>query len=122
MRFGGNYLTSGADLALRLAAVEAWGVADPDTVIAAPGTQALIQALSRLYAPARITVLEPTYPGYAEAFAQAGHEIISCTTLEEIADGPDRRGGQSQQIRTVVKSNPATCEPWQRRWLSGAAC
>jgi cobalamin biosynthetic protein CobC len=87
---------TGADRALRRAAAEAWGAADADTIVAAPGTQALIQALSRLYAPARIAVLEPTYPGYADAFAQAGHEIVPCTTLDELPAG---------QIVVVVNPN-----------------
>ncbi len=87
---------TGADRALRRAAADAWGVSNDETILAAPGTQALIQALSRLYGPARIAVLEPTYPGYAEAFAQAGHEVVACTVLDELAAG---------QIAVVVNPN-----------------
>ncbi|HEY1720307.1 MAG TPA: threonine-phosphate decarboxylase CobD [Magnetospirillaceae bacterium] len=91
-----NLPDSGTDLALRRAAAQAWGELDADAIVAAPGTQALIEALARLYGPVKVAVLVPTYPGHAEAFAQAGHEIIPCATIEELAVG---------QIAIVVNPN-----------------
>lgn len=86
----------GADLALRAAAAKTWGVADPDTIVTAPGTQALIDVLARFYAPAKVAILEPTYSGHADAFAAAGHEVIACTAFDELSAG---------QIVIVVNPN-----------------
>jgi cobalamin biosynthetic protein CobC len=77
-----------ADRALRAAAARAWGVADPETIVAAPGTQLLIQMLPLLRPSASVAVVGPTYPGHADAFAHAGHEVTPCGSLDEIGDIP----------------------------------
>ena len=48
--------------------------ATPETVVAGPGSQALIQALARLAPQGAVGVLGPTYGGHAEAFAAAARE------------------------------------------------
>src|SRR5208282_3467937 len=43
----------------------------PESVVAGPGSQALIQALARLWPARRVCALRPTYGGFEEAFAAA---------------------------------------------------
>jgi cobalamin biosynthetic protein CobC len=65
---------------LREAAAGAYGAPTPGHVVAAPGTQILIETLPRLVAPTRVAVLGPTYAEHAAAWARAGHAV------EEVAD------------------------------------
>ena len=60
---------------LEAAAARAYGVADPAAVVAAPGAQALIHLLPRLFSPRPVTVLSPTYAEHAAAWALAGHWV-----------------------------------------------
>jgi cobalamin biosynthetic protein CobC len=55
--------------ALEQAAAAAYGVADPATVVAAPGTQILISLLPRLAPPGPVAVLGPTYAEHARAWS-----------------------------------------------------
>lgn len=66
--------------ALRDAAATAYGAPDAGHVVAAPGTQVLIETLPRLLAPTRVAVLGPTYAEHAAAWARAGHAV------REVAD------------------------------------
>ncbi len=63
--------------ALEAAAAHAYGVADPAMVAAAPGTQALIQLLPRLFPAAQVAVVGPTYAEHAHAWRQSGAEIAA---------------------------------------------
>lgn len=85
----------GAETGLVAAACRCYGVADPAMVAAAPGSQALIQWLPRLVAPARVTVVGPTYGEHAAAWAAAGHEVA-------VTDGAD----VDSASRVVVVVNP----------------
>lgn len=60
------------------AACRCYGVADPASLVAAPGTQALIQWLPRLVRVQRVTVVGPTYGEHAAAWTAAGHEVTVC--------------------------------------------
>jgi cobalamin biosynthetic protein CobC len=71
-----------AEDGLREAAAAAYGCA-PGQVLAAPGTQALIQALPRLMAPTTVAVLSPTYGEHARAWAAAGHDVRPVGGLDE---------------------------------------
>lgn len=62
-------------LALLSAARQAYGVADHAHIVAAPGTQALIQLIPTLFAPAEVTVMGPTYGEHAPAWTAAGHSV-----------------------------------------------
>lgn len=75
---------SAADLPLRQIAAAAWGVDDPARIVVGPGSQAMIQLLPLLRPAARVAILGPTYPGHAEAWSHAGHEIIPCASLDDI--------------------------------------
>ena len=48
---------------------------DQATLLAAPGTQALIQLLPRLMPKSRVTVLGPTYEEHEVCWARQGHEV-----------------------------------------------
>ncbi|MBX9931975.1 MAG: threonine-phosphate decarboxylase CobD [Methylobacterium sp.] len=81
-------LPSAADLAgLIAAAAEAYG-ADPEAIVAAPGTQILIETLPRLRPPSRVAVLGPTYAEHAAAWKRGGHVVETVPDLES-ADGAD---------------------------------
>lgn len=64
-------------IALQAAAAWAYGVLDPACVVAAPGTQALIQLLPRVLPQAGIVVVGPTYAEHAAAWRAAGTGIHS---------------------------------------------
>jgi cobalamin biosynthetic protein CobC len=66
---------AGALAALEEAARRAYGAAPEVCVVAAPGSQALIQLLPRLLRPGRVAVLAPTYGEHAPAWRAAGHSV-----------------------------------------------
>ncbi len=69
------------DRRLRQAAADCYGVSDSAAVVAAPGSQALIQLLPRLRAPGQVAVLGPTYEEHAACWAAAGHDVLCITDL-----------------------------------------
>ncbi len=66
---------AGLDAWLRESAARCYGVADPAQIVPAPGTQALIQMLPRLFAPQPVFVVSPTYREHALAWINAGHPV-----------------------------------------------
>ncbi len=68
--------------ALLEAAAVRYGVRDPATIVAAPGTQALIQLLPRLVAKSRVVVLGPTYEEHAHCWARQGHDVAIVSDFE----------------------------------------
>lgn len=68
-------------LALREAAAEAYGAPGADHVVAAPGTQILIETLPRLVAPTEVAVVGPTYAEHAAAWGRAGHAVREVSGL-----------------------------------------
>ncbi|GJD60967.1 threonine-phosphate decarboxylase CobD [Methylobacterium frigidaeris] len=79
-------LPARADLAaLEAAAAQAYG-ARPDHVVAAPGTQALIDLIPRLRPPGRVAVVGPTYAEHAASWARAGHAVAAVADLTTEAD------------------------------------
>ena len=74
--------------ALEAVAARAYGVADPSLVVAAPGTQALIQVLPRLFPLPAVAVLGPTYGEHAHAWRSAGARVIPAASLAELATAP----------------------------------
>jgi cobalamin biosynthetic protein CobC len=82
---------------LLAAAAARYGASEPACLVAAPGTQALIQLLPRLFARARVAVLGPTYTEHETCWRRAGHEVVlSEPTADVLARGP----------RVVVVTNP----------------
>ncbi len=61
-----------------------YGVAADAPVVAAPGTQGLIQLVPRLLAPATVAVVGPTYQEHAASFAASGWRVAECRAIAEI--------------------------------------
>jgi cobalamin biosynthetic protein CobC len=70
-----------AEEELLAAATLAYGAADPAMVVAAPGTQALIQLLPLFRPASRIAILGPTYSEHAICWRRAGHCVEVVTNL-----------------------------------------
>ena len=81
--------------ALIAAAARRYGVADPATIVAAPGTQALIQILPRLLPQSRVAILGPTYEEHEVCWRRHGHEISIAGNFDE-----------ARQAEVVVLVNP----------------
>ena len=82
--------------ALIAAAREAYAVPAGAEVVAAAGTQSLIQWLPQLASVGPVAIVEPTYNEHALAWRAAGHEVIACAGLDDIPDA----------IRHAVVVNP----------------
>lgn len=81
-----------AEDALRRAAAAAFAVPDDDMILAAPGTQALIQLLPRLTAGASaagasVAVLSPTYAEHAAAWRAAGRQVTEPPSFAGVGAG-----------------------------------
>ncbi|CAA7612494.1 threonine-phosphate decarboxylase CobD [Magnetospirillum sp. SS-4] len=75
------------DRALRHAAAAAWNVPDPAMIVAAPGSQPLIQAVPRMAGKAcKVAVIGPTYAEHARAWSAAGHDVRAVASADEAGD------------------------------------
>jgi cobalamin biosynthetic protein CobC len=74
---------SGALAKLEAAAARRYGAA-AGSVVAGPGSQALIHALSRILPRGAVGALAPTYGGLGAAFAAAGARVVDAERLEEM--------------------------------------
>ncbi|GAA0586768.1 threonine-phosphate decarboxylase CobD [Caenispirillum bisanense] len=94
-----------ADLARLLdAARSGYAVADTAAVVAAPGTQALIQWLPRLRRPGRVAVVGPTYGEHARAWAAVGHTVRDPLPLETVE--AEAAAGRLEVAVVVNPNNP----------------
>ncbi|WP_121938070.1 threonine-phosphate decarboxylase CobD [Eilatimonas milleporae] len=57
-----------------------------DTLVLAPGSQILINQVPYLFRPRRVSVLSPTYGEHAPAWRQAGHDVVTVTSLHDFND------------------------------------
>jgi cobalamin biosynthetic protein CobC len=71
--------------ALEAAAAQAYGAGPSADIVAAPGTQAIIQWLPYIFPARRVSILGHTYGEYAQCWRSAGAEIVSTNTLAEFA-------------------------------------
>jgi cobalamin biosynthesis protein CobC len=71
---------------LAVTAAHAYGAADAAMVVAAPGTQVLIQLLPRLRARSRVAILGPTYAEHAICWRREGHQVEVVPRLEALPD------------------------------------
>ena len=69
---------------LERAAAERYG-AEAGSVVAGPGSQALLHVLARLAPEGGTSALAPTYGGYAEAFGAAGVGLTEVSSLDALA-------------------------------------
>lgn len=72
--------------ALEAEAADAYGAADPTTVVAVPGTQAALQILPHLIPARRVAVLGFTYGEHARVWSAAGAEIVTVFDPESLVD------------------------------------
>lgn len=84
------------EVALFAAARRAYAVPDDVGIVAAPGTQALIQWLPRIARRGGVAIVSPTYNEHAAAWQLAGHEVM---TVDAIGEMPEA-------ARHVVIVNP----------------
>jgi cobalamin biosynthesis protein CobC len=80
--------THEARQALLAAAARRYGIADPATIVAAPGTQALIQLLPRLMPRSRVAIVGPTYAEHELCWRRAGHDVAVVPDIVD-ASGAD---------------------------------
>lgn len=79
-------LPSTADMrALIDAAAACYGVSDTTAIVAANGSQAILQVLPRLIPTGRVAIVTPSYGEYAPCFRSAGHEIVPVTDIAAAA-------------------------------------
>jgi cobalamin biosynthetic protein CobC len=76
-----------AEIELEAVAARAYGLADPDRLIATPGTQAVIQALPWLIAAKSVAILDFTYQEHAACWRARGADTRTIVSLadDEIA-------------------------------------
>ncbi len=71
------------------AAAGCYGARRSDSVVAAPGTQILIQILPQLWSPCRVAIVSPTYGEHARCWRDGGHEVVTCADPAKAADRGD---------------------------------
>jgi cobalamin biosynthetic protein CobC len=101
------------EAALRIAAAEAYGLPNPDQIVCASGTQILIQMLPRLRPYSNVAIVGPTYGEHTTCWANAGHQVMPCETLDRIGDAevvvvvnpnnPDGRRHDPQRLLEIAE-------------------
>ena len=71
------------------AARDYYAAPSQDAVVAAPGTQALIQWLPRLRPRSRVSVISPTYAEHAHAWSEAGHDVVEAASSNQAPGDTD---------------------------------
>jgi cobalamin biosynthesis protein CobC len=99
---------SGAMERLIAAATVCYEAPDAGCVVAAPGTQALIQLLPRLRSPGRVEIVGPTYGEHRACWSAAGHRVREASTP---------RACNLAETDVVVVTNPNN--PDGRRFPTG---
>jgi cobalamin biosynthetic protein CobC len=85
--------------ALLAAAAARYRVTSQETIVAAPGTQALLQILPRLRPRSTVAVLAPTYEEHALCWRRCGHQVRLVDNADALADS---------DIAVVVNPNNPT--------------
>ncbi|MGJ4949079.1 threonine-phosphate decarboxylase CobD [Bradyrhizobium sp. HKCCYLS20291] len=98
--------------ALNAAAAARYGAGAPDSIVAAPGTQALLQLLPRLRPRSRVAVLTPTYEEHALCWRRCGHRVDLVDAFDALADA---------EVAVVVNPNNPTGRLLPREALVGLA-
>ncbi|MTD95812.1 threonine-phosphate decarboxylase [Hyphomicrobium sp. xq] len=70
-----------------------------NNIVAAPGSQALIQVLPRLFEPSDVVVLGPTYGEHAAAWERCGHRVVERRASSDIGEA---------RVAVVVNPNNPT--------------
>lgn len=100
-----------AEASLLAAAARYYGTSPQAGVVAAAGTQALIQWLPRLYPPSTVAVVGPTYAEHAVSWTLAGHRVCEVPSLEAAAGAdvvvvvnPNNPDGRSLSAPSLEKA------------------
>lgn len=103
--------------ALETAAAESFGLGAGAGIIAAPGTQALIQLLPRLLGAKKVSILGFTYAEHERVWAASGAEVTVCDRLDELAradlaivvnpNNPDGRHCNPRDLRDLARGMAA---------------
>jgi cobalamin biosynthetic protein CobC len=107
---------SGAEARLIAAVRRAYGVPETLEVVAAPGTQALIQALPRLLDGNTATIVagaSGTYGEHAHCCAAAGRKVHTVASPEDVA--------VDESLVVLVNPNNPDGHVWSREELTGLA-
>jgi len=84
-------------------------------IVAAPGTQSLLQWLPTLVGETTVTIVEPTYGEHRACWSRAGHEVISVNSLDDAVsagriailvnpNNPDGRHYDKVALRKAAKA------------------
>ena len=99
--------------ALEAQAARTYGVANPETVVATPGTQILISLLPYIFPASIVAILGPTYGEYESAFAVSGaraQEVDSPQLLID-ADIAVPYGVNARCLRRLVRDRRVSLVP-----------
>ncbi len=84
-----------------------YGVADGAEIVAAPGSQALVQLVPELFKPASVSILGPTYAEHEQCWIKAGHSVMpansTCTQAAGVTNyavvvNPNNPTGATHQV------------------------
>jgi cobalamin biosynthetic protein CobC len=98
--------------ALLAAAAAHYGVRAPACIVAAPGTQALLQVIPRLRVSGMVAVLGPTYEEHAQCWRRAGHRVRLVDEVDALDDS---------DVAVVVNPNNPTGRIVSRETLTSLA-
>ncbi len=76
--------SSALETAMLTAAKSYYGAQAQMPIVAASGTQSLIQLLPSLVAHSTVAILSPTYNEHQNCWSQAGHRVIEISTLSDL--------------------------------------
>jgi cobalamin biosynthetic protein CobC len=95
--------------ALLSAAATRYGIRDSRTIVAAPGTQALIQLLPRLLPKSRVEIFAPTYEEHEASWRRHGHRVSLVESIDHsgadvvIVVNPNNPTGRVVPLNTLRK-------------------
>jgi cobalamin biosynthesis protein CobC len=98
--------------ALLESAARRYQVGDLASIVAAPGTQALVQLLPRCVKPCRVAILGPTYEEFALCWRRQGHAVHDVAEFDALAGG---------DVAVVVNPNNPTGKSLPRAALCSLA-
>lgn len=103
--------------ALEAAAAESFGLGAEAGIVAAPGTQAVIQLLPRLLGAKKVAILGFTYAEHERVWAASGAEVVICDRLDELSradlsvvvnpNNPDGRLCDPRDLRDLARGMAA---------------
>ena len=94
---------------LEAAAAKSFGLGASADLVAAPGTQSLIQWLPRLWPMAKVGILGFTYAEHENVWAASGAQVMTATNLDQLAEAdaavivnPNNPDGRLVSLRDLL--------------------